>query len=121
MEEERLVEMNTAIEDRMVDLAIKAWHGEYEELISLAEASGIPVEHKGETLRFNGDGDGITAGIYPELDPITILVQLGFAFFGAHWPHVIPNAMEKMKKRWKEEMKKPKERKEGSQKRLCEF
>lgn len=103
------------IEERMVELAIKAWHGDYEEIIKLAEASGVPVEFHGKTLRFGGRGkypnySNVPSAIYPGLDPITILVCLGFAFFGMYWPWVMPDAMKALNKRWREEMKKIKKK-----------
>jgi len=99
------------IEERMVELAIKAWHGDYEEIIKLAEASGVPVEFRGKTLRFRGRGEypnysNVPTAIYQGLDPIAILVCLGFAFFGMYWPWVMPNAMKILNKRWREEIKK---------------
>jgi len=99
------------IEERMVDLAFQAWHGNYEEIIKLAKASGIPTEYNGKTLRFMGRGKypnytNVPTAIYPGLDPITILVCLGFAFFGMYWPGVMPNVMKSLHKRWKEEQKK---------------
>jgi len=99
------------IEERMVELALKAWRGDYEEIIKLAEASGVPVEFHGKTLRFEGRGEypnysNVPTAIYPGLDPITILVCLGFAFFGMYWPWVMPNAMKILNKRWREEVKK---------------
>ena len=97
----------------MVELALKAWHGDYEEIIKLAEASGVPVEYNGKTLRFRGRDEypnysNVPSAIYPVLDPATILVCLGFAFFGMCWPWVMPNAMKKLNKRWREEIKKRK-------------
>ena len=95
----------------MVELAIKAGRGDYEEIIKLAEASGVPVEFHGKTLRFEGRGEypnysNVPTAIYPSLDPTTILVCLGFAFFGMYWPWVMPNAMIILNKRWREEIKK---------------
>ena len=95
----------------MVELAVKAWRGDYEEIIKLAEASGVPVEFHGKTLHFRGRGkypnySNVPTAIYPGLDSATILGCLSFAFFGMYWPHVMPNAMKKINKRWREEIKK---------------
>jgi len=107
----------------MVELAVKAWRGDYEEIIKLAEASGVPVEYNGKTLYFKGRGEypnysNVPTAIYLGLDPATILGCLGFAFFGMYWPHVMPNAMKKINKRWREEIKKIKkiEKMEGKEK-----
>ena len=106
------------IEERIVDLAFQAWHGNYEEIIKLAKALDVPVEYNGKVLRLGGRGkypnySNVPSAIYPGLDPATILVCLGFAFFGMYWPWVIPNAMEALNKRWREEKKKSGSRKKG--------
>ncbi len=55
-----------------------------------------------------GGIDGISVGLYRNVDPINNLVLLGFAFFGEFWAYM-PDAKEafkKVKKWWKEQIKK---------------
>lgn len=104
------------IEDRMIELTFQAWHGNYEEIIKLAEASGINIEYNERVLSFKGRGEypkysNVPTAIYSGLDPATIFICLGFAFFGMFWPNVMPGALEKLNKRWREEIKNKKEMK----------
>jgi len=99
----------------MVELALKAWRGDYEEIIKLAKALDVPVEYNGKVLRLGGRGkfpgySNVPSAIYQDLDPTTILVCLGFAFFGMFWPWVMPDALKKLNKQWREEMKKIKKK-----------
>ena len=96
------------IEDRIVDLTFRIWHGDYSDLLDLLDASEIKYTKNGKT--YNIDGRVRTA-IYDGLDPGTIFVCLGFTFFGEFWPEVIGDGMEKVNKRWREEVKKRKGRK----------
>ena len=104
------------IGERMVELAMQAWKGNYNEIIKLAKLMDIPVEYDGKVLRFGGRGENpnysnVPTAIYKGLDPMTIFSCLGFAFFGMFWTDIIGDAMELLNKRWKEEMKKERERK----------
>jgi len=93
------------VEDRMVELAWKAYHGDYTEIVKLAEACGFKVEQRDGVLAIEGM---VNTGIMRGLDPVNILVCLGFAFFGSYWAWVMPKAIEKIRKLWREEVKRQK-------------
>jgi len=93
---------------RMVELAFQVWHGNYDDLIKLANASGIETQWNGKVLQFKGRGEfphysNVPTVIYKGLDPTTIFVCLGLAFFGLFWPEVMPDALEKVNKQWRAE------------------
>ena len=102
--------------ERMVELAMQTWRGDYDEIIKLAKSMDIPIEYDGKVLRFGGRGEypnysNVPTAIYRGLDPMTIFACLGFAFFGMFWPYVMGDGAELLNKRWKEEAKKERERK----------
>jgi len=104
------------VSERMVELAMQAWRGDYDEIIKLAKSMDIPVEYNGKVLHLGGRGEypnysNVPTAIYKGLDPMTIFSCLGFAFFGMFWPHIIGDATKLLNKRWKEEMKKEREQK----------
>ena len=98
------------IGERMVELAMQAWKGNYDEIIKLAKSMDIPVKYDGKVLHLGGRGkypnySNVPTAIYKGLDPMTIFSCLGFAFYGMFWTQVIGDAMKLLNKRWKEEMK----------------
>ena len=95
----------TLMEDRIVDLTFQIYHGDYSEFLKLLDASDIKYTKSGKTYNIAGQ---VRTAIYDGLDPATIFVSLGFTFFGAFWPDVIGDGMEKVNKRWREEVKKEK-------------
>lgn len=106
------------ISNRMAELAVQCWRGEYEETRKLAEARGIRVKHDGcDRISFKSTSDdfppnqaSIPIVIYKGLDLGTIYVCLGWAFFGVYWPYIMD--MKPLNKLWKEEIKNPKQTKE---------
>ena len=95
----------TIMEDRIVDLTFQVYHCDYTELLKLLDASDIKYTKSGKTYNIAGQ---VRTAIYDGLDPTTIFVSLGFTFFGDFWTDVIGDGMEKVNKRWKEEVKKGK-------------
>ena len=93
------------VEDRMVELTWKAYRGDYTETVKLAEKCGFKVEQGDGYLAIGGK---VNTGIFKGMDPVSILVCLGFAFFGSYWPWVMPKAVEKIRGKWREEIKKQK-------------
>jgi len=97
--------------ERMVELALQAWKGDYDEIIKLAKAMDIPVEYNGKVLHLGGRGEypnysNVPTAIYKGLDPMTIFACLGLAFYGMFWTQIMGDATELLNKRWREEMKK---------------
>ena len=87
---------------RMVDLAWQAYHSDYSNILTLCDAMEIKTEFQGNVLKLNGI---IPTAIYNGLDPMTIFVCLGFAFFGYYWCDVCGENMKDLNKMWKEEIK----------------
>lgn len=96
-------------EDHLVKLAIHAWHGDFEEIVRLADACGFEPEWDGNTLHIHGL---VRTALPKHADPVTAFVVLGFAFIGGMWAHACPNGLKKVNKIWKEEMKADKVKKE---------
>lgn len=80
----------------------------FTEFLRLLDASKIEYTEAEEGV-YNIDGLVRTA-IYSSVDPATLFACMGFIFFGQFWPRVMPNGLKKLNIRWKEEMKKVKER-----------
>lgn len=94
------------ITNRLIDLTFQIRNGNFEELKTLADLSDILIREKNNVLYLNGK---VNTAIYPEIDPVSIFVALGFAFFGLFWIYVMPDGLERLNKRWKVEIKEQKE------------
>ena len=86
----------------MVDLAWEAYHGDYNDILTLCDAMDIKTEFQDNVLKLNGK---IPTAIYNGLDPITIFVCLGFTFFGYYWTDVCGKSVKELNKMWREEIK----------------
>lgn len=95
----------TIMEDRIVELTFQIYHGDYSEFLKLLDASEIKYTKSGNTYNIEGR---VRTAIYDGLDPATIFVCLGFVFFGEFWTAAVGDDMEKVNKRWREEVKKGK-------------
>jgi len=99
--------------DKIADLVIRFCEGdldyvtgELRKYVQKVEVNGIGngIVVKGAT--------GIVVGIFRDLEPITVLVQIGFALFGEVWP-MLPEfreAWKKIDRYWREKVKSEKKK-----------
>ena len=93
---------NNTLNHRMAELAWQAYHGDYNDIITLCDAMDIKADLDNNVLKLNGR---VITVIYNGLDPITIFCCLGFAFFGEYWTYVCGDGMKELNKMWKEEVR----------------
>jgi len=51
--------------ERMVELAMQAWRGDYDEIIKLAKSMDIPVKYDGKVLHLGGEVNIRTTRTFP--------------------------------------------------------
>jgi len=71
------------MEDRLVELTLKAVEGETDEIERLAQASGYPMRREDKVLYIKGQ---VNTAIPLGADPVTTFTCLCFAFLGPFWP-----------------------------------
>jgi len=96
------------ISDRFVDLVFKIRAGDFDEVRRLADLSGLTITS--ETAHVLYVSGRVTTAIYSKLDPVTLFIVLGLAFFGEYWVDVMPDGLEKVNWRWRKEIKEQKEK-----------
>lgn len=72
--------------ERLVLLAWQAYHGEWHALRRVMVAVGGGWRSLSDGTQVADGPHGITVGFQMGGDPITQLVQIGFALYGARWP-----------------------------------
>jgi len=65
----------------------------------------VEIDEKRKSIAIQGK---VATGFYQGIDPINVLVLLGFAFFGEYWAFMsdTKQAFDKIHKWWKEQIKK---------------
>jgi hypothetical protein len=91
---------NSAVKNWLSSLVIDYCEGRYDEFLRKISPRVKEIEADDQgNIAIVGNTD-IKVGLMPSLDPLTTLVQVGFALFGMYWPF-----LSEVQQAWKETQK----------------